>query len=207
MTDSKKRIGKITPACDRCDKKSCATGKDCFNVVDFSLSEYIGSNLTLARNASEIEARYYMKKTRLEEIILFSRKMNFQKLGIAFCIGLSEEARWLARFLREEFEVVSVCCKMGGIEKGVLKLEKIDSAEKEVMCNPIGQAFILNQEETDLNLICGLCIGHDIQFTKYSQAPVSTFIVKDRVLAHNTVASLYCRYLRKRFPSKNEKDI
>jgi uncharacterized metal-binding protein len=70
------------------------------------------------------------------------------------------------------------------------------------MCNPIGQAEILNREGTDLNLICGLCIGHDIQFTKHSRSPVSTFIVKDRVLAHNPAGSLYCRYLRKRFPGQ-----
>jgi uncharacterized metal-binding protein len=70
------------------------------------------------------------------------------------------------------------------------------------MCNPIGQATLLNKAETDLNIICGLCIGHDIQFTNYSKAPVTTFIVKDRVLAHNTAASLYNPYLRKRIGLK-----
>ena len=66
------------------------------------------------------------------------------------------------------------------------------------MCNLIGQAFLLNRENTDLNLICGLCMGHDVLFTLHSEAPVSTFIVKDRVLGHNPAASLYCRYLQKR---------
>ena len=190
---------KKVPVCDLCGNKDCVHGKDCFDSAQVNLAEYSGDNLTLARTASEIEARYYMQKTRLEEVILFSKQMNYKKLGIAFCIGLTEEAKLLAKFLRLEFEVVSVCCKMGGIEKDTLELAKIDAAGDEVMCNPIGQAHILNRAGTDLNLICGLCIGHDIQFTNYSRAPVSTFIVKDRVLAHNPAGSLYCRYLRKRF--------
>jgi len=160
--------------------------------------QYTQGNLILARSASKIEGRYYMKKTRLEETILFAREMGFKKLGIAFCIGLSEEAKILADILKKEFDVVSVCCKVCGIQKDQLGLEKIHPDEEEVMCNPIGQAVLLNQAKTDLNLICGLCIGHDIQFTKHSEAPVTTFIVKDRILAHNTVASLTCHYLRKR---------
>jgi uncharacterized metal-binding protein len=135
----------------------------------------------------------------LEEIILFAQKMDYRKLGIAFCIGLSGEAKKLAEILRDHFNVESVCCKACGIPKEELKLEKIHRDQSETICNPIGQAMLLNEEKTDLNLIVGLCIGHDILFTRYSEAPVSTFVVKDRVLAHNTVAALYCQYLRKRF--------
>ncbi|MHA1741489.1 MAG: DUF1847 domain-containing protein, partial [Candidatus Thorarchaeota archaeon] len=42
--------------------------------------------------------------------------------------------------------------------------------------------------------IVGLCIGHDMLFNKYSEAPVTTLIVKDRVLGHNPVAGLYSAY-------------
>jgi uncharacterized metal-binding protein len=192
------------PICDSCSQKKCRADKDCFGIADQILAKYTGDNLKLARAASHIEGKYYMKRTRLEEVMLFSHEMGYRKLGIAFCIGLSEEAKTLAKFFRKEFEVVSVCCKACGIQKDALELERIDPNIPETMCNPIGQAVLLNQERTDLNLICGLCIGHDIQFTRHSEAPVSTFIVKDRVLAHNTAASLYCRYLRKRI-DKNEK--
>jgi len=65
------------------------------------------------------------------------------------------------------------------------------------MCDPIGQAIILNSCETDLNIICGLCMGHDILFSKYSKAPVTTFIVKDRVLAHNPVGVFNKYYVNK----------
>lgn len=59
------------------------------------------------------------------------------------------------------------------------------------MCNPILQAKILNREKTDLNIVVGLCVGHDSLFYKYSEAPVTTAVVKDRVLGHNPVAALY----------------
>jgi uncharacterized metal-binding protein len=59
------------------------------------------------------------------------------------------------------------------------------------MCNPIGQAMMLNNAETDLNIIMGLCVGHDSLFMKYSEAPVTVLAVKDRVLAHNPLGALY----------------
>lgn len=201
---SKIKKNRIKLTCDSCKKKECREDKDCYGQSEQILQMYTENNLKLARAASKIEGRYYMEKSRLEEIMLFSHEMDFKKLGVAFCIGLSEEAKILSKFLRREFEVASVCCKVCGIQKEMLDLEKIDPDVPETMCNPIGQAVLLNQAETDMNLICGLCIGHDIQFTRYSEAPVSTFIVKDRVLAHNTAASLYCRYLRKRIDKDEE---
>ena len=32
------------------------------------------------------------------------------------------------------------------------------------ICNPILQAEILNKEKTDLNIVMGLCVGHDSLF-------------------------------------------
>jgi uncharacterized metal-binding protein len=37
----------------------------------------------------------------------------------------------------------------------------------------------------------GLCVGHDSLFSRHSEAPVTTLVVKDRVLGHNPVAALY----------------
>jgi uncharacterized metal-binding protein len=34
-------------------------------------------------------------------------------------------------------------------------------------------------------------VGHDILFSKYSDAPVTTLVVKDRVTGHNPVSVLY----------------
>ena len=59
------------------------------------------------------------------------------------------------------------------------------------MCNPILQAKLLNEKETDLNIVIGLCVGHDSMFYKYSDALCTTLVTKDRVLGHNPVAALY----------------
>lgn len=60
------------------------------------------------------------------------------------------------------------------------------------MCNPILQAELLNQQNTEFNIALGLCVGHDSLFYKYSGALVTTMVVKDRVLAHNPAGALYC---------------
>ena len=61
------------------------------------------------------------------------------------------------------------------------------------------QAKLLNREKTELNVVIGLCVGHDSLFYKYSEAPVTTLVAKDRVLAHNPVGALYQadKYYRK----------
>ncbi|GHV11626.1 hypothetical protein AGMMS49938_02650 [Fibrobacterales bacterium] len=59
------------------------------------------------------------------------------------------------------------------------------------MCNPVMQAELLNEQKTDLNIIMGLCVGHDMLFSGASKAPVTTLVVKDRVLCHNPVGALY----------------
>ena len=51
--------------------------------------------------------------------------------------------------------------------------------------------MFLNEAKTELNIILGLCVGHDSLFIKYSDALVTTFAVKDRVLAHNPLAVIY----------------
>ena len=53
------------------------------------------------------------------------------------------------------------------------------------------QAQLLNAQKTDLNVVVGLCVGHDSLFMKHSDAPVTTLITKDRVLGHNPAAALY----------------
>jgi uncharacterized metal-binding protein len=45
-------------------------------------------------------------------------------------------------------------------------------------------------------VIIGLCVGHDMLFTSNSKAPVTTLIVKDRMLGHNPIIALYSGYHR-----------
>jgi uncharacterized metal-binding protein len=151
----------------------------------------------LHRAATAIEGRHYCKEPRINEIILFAREMGFSKLGLVFCIGLVEEARAIGEILSRDFDLYSVCCKVSSIPKSDFDLERIrPEREDEVMCNPAGAADLLNEAGTDFNIICGLCVGHDAIFTMVSRAPVTTLIAKDRVLAHNPVGAIYCRYIR-----------
>jgi len=156
----------------------------------------------LAQAAARTESLGYMKWTRVEEIMEFSRLAGYRRLGIAFCIGLSDEARVLQKVFEENgFEVASVICKTGSRPKedlGLADEEKVRPGGFEAMCNPAGQALLLNAEKTDLNVLVGLCVGHDSMFIKLSEAPVTVAVVKDRVLAHNPVAVLNCGYYRKR---------
>ena len=134
-------------------------------------------------------------KPRVQEICEFAKKMGFKRLGIAFCIGLIREARALTDILLAQgFEVVSVVCKVGKTPKesiGIREEEKIRIGEFESMCSPIAQAMVLNDAETDLNVVVGLCVGHDSLFFRYSTAPVTVLVAKDRVLGHNPAAALY----------------
>jgi len=189
----------IIPQCARCESKECRDGKDCFSQTSKHRPLYYDDIAKLHQAASAIEARYYGKETRLGEIILLAKELGYQRVGLAFCIGLSEEARIIENILSKHFEVVSVCCKVCGIDKKDFGLQQISSENYEVMCNPAGQAQLLNEERTQLNVLCGLCVGHDAVFSKASEAPVTTLIAKDRILAHNPAAALYCQYIRKRF--------
>ena len=134
-------------------------------------------------------------KPRVQEICEFAEKMGYRRLGIAFCEGLFREALALTKILEAQgFEVVSVVCKVGTTPKeslGIREEEKILIGEFEAMCSPIAQAMVLNDAETDFNIVVGLCVGHDSIFFKYSDAPVTVLVAKDRVLGHNPAAALY----------------
>ena len=190
--------------CALCVHKKCREGMDCSTVKDDV--EYTGENLKSMRVSAQIESTFYMKKTRLEELILYAKGMGYEKLGIAFCVGLEKEAKVIYEILTQDFDVSSVCCKVCGLNKDGYGLDKLHGDTYEAICNPIGQSLVLNAAATDLNIILGLCIGHDILFTQHSQAPVTTLAVKDRVLAHNPLGAIYSNYyIERRFNVKDNR--
>ncbi|NLB51465.1 MAG: DUF1847 domain-containing protein [Syntrophomonadaceae bacterium] len=197
---SEQQEGKsVDKDCSQCLKQRCRKGKNCYPEINRGIMEKYNEpeNLKMSRASAAIEARHYMQQTRLEETRLFAREMGYTRMGIAACVGLVREVQTITEYMRKEFEVYMVVCKNGGHLKNSLNYEQIKPDSDEVMCNPIGQALFLNQKKTDMNIICGLCVGLDMLFTKYSDAPVTTIIVKDRVLAHNPAAVLYSGYYRK----------
>jgi len=177
------------------------------DILKRSLEHYHDDEIReFARQASIQEAECYAnrksgpytmepRKTRLEEIIEFAGKMGYRKLGIAFCGGVTYEASILSTILEKHgFEVVAVSCKVGSVPKediGILESQKIRIGEYEPMCNPIGQAELLNSADTDFNIMLGLCVGHDSLFLKYIKGFTTIMAVKDRVTGHNPMAALY----------------
>ncbi|MBO4984706.1 MAG: DUF1847 domain-containing protein [Bacteroides sp.] len=142
--------------------------------------------------AAEVEFEGYCQWTRVQEVMEFARKIGARKIGIANCIGLVNEARIFARILRANgFEPYAVICKVAGKAKSSLGIPKQCEEIGAAMCNPILQARLLNREGTDLNVVIGLCVGHDSLFYRYSEAYVTTLVTKDRVTGHNPAAVLY----------------
>ncbi|MDR3653816.1 MAG: histidine phosphatase family protein [Paludibacter sp.] len=122
-----------------------------------------------------------MGKNRVEELINYAEKSGIKRIGIANCVGMPKETAKLKARLSEKFEVYSVDCKVGKLKSA----ELLDDDSKGTSCNPAGQADYLNENETELNISFGLCMGHDIMFNQKSKAPVTTLIVKDREHKHN----------------------
>lgn len=209
-----KNPNRICESDDGSASKGCPTlsKKD---ILEDANKEYGKTDVKhFARQASIQEAACYANrqvrpyvlqpsKTRLVEICEFAEKMNYRKLGLAFCGGLAKEAAIVGDLLLNwGFEVASVVCKAGRSPKkllGLVKDETVYHDEKESICNPVFQAKLLNHEKTEFNILLGLCVGHDSLFFKYSDAPVTVLAVKDRVTGHNPLAAIYLShsYFRK----------
>lgn len=176
-------------------------------VIADSFAHYRGDDedARLARVAAIVEGLCYQpipgsesvnaRWTRVEDTIALIRLMGWSRIGIATCIGLLDESARLTEILiAQGFTPVSLCCKTGSIDKlelGIGEEHKVRPGTFEPACNPIAQACLLNDAKTDMNIIVGLCVGHDMLFAKYSSAPVTTLVVKDRVTGHNPAAVLY----------------
>jgi len=177
------------------------------DVIREAFELYLGDSedAKMAKVAAKVEGLCYQSApgsdvvnarwTRVEDTIAFAKLMGYGKIGIATCIGLLDETNRLADILKAQgFTPLSVCCKTGSIDKlelGLTEKDKVRPSTFEPACNPVAQAVMMNRAGTDMNVIVGLCVGHDILFTKFSDAPVTTLVVKDRVTGHNPVSVLY----------------
>ncbi len=198
-----------TPACAYCPDtvRACREGEGeergpgfCPSKVDpEGIAEARGYQedpftLRVAKVAAIVESEGYCKWSRVEEICEFAKRMGFRKVGIATCISFVDLSRVFSAILESHgLEVASVACKNGGIPKEEIGLkdgEKIRPGTYEPICNPIAQAELLNRSGCELNVLVGLCVGHDSLFIRHSKGLVTTLVTKDRVLAHNPVGAL-----------------
>ncbi|WP_316349028.1 DUF1847 domain-containing protein [Desulfuromonas acetoxidans] len=176
-------------------------------VIDEAFQHYVGTgdDARLAQVAARVEGMgcqanpdegYVTTRwTRVEETIAFAKLMGFHTIGIATCLGLLLETEQLVKILKAQgFDVVTVCCKAGGHDKrdlGLAESDKVRPEHFEAACHPIAQAELLNRSASEMNILVGLCVGHDMLFNKYSKVPVTTLVAKDRVTGHNPASVLY----------------
>jgi uncharacterized metal-binding protein len=197
----------FAPSCSECGVRNCYRNDSkypafCLTTrdpdgADETKALYLGENdvARILKVAGDIESEFYGRMTRLEETVTLAKRLGVRKLGIASCFALINESSILAKCVRSAgIEPMTVICKIGSIDKGDLGVPdemKLLPGHKEANCNPVLQAMTLNEWGSEFNIVMGLCVGHDSLFNMHSKAPVTTLVVKDRVLGHNPVAALY----------------
>jgi uncharacterized metal-binding protein len=170
------KFGRKSVQCALCRNKECLKGKNC-SVITSGL-KFSGDDLKAVKISSWL-ASCHVKRTKLEEITIYAKRLGYRRIGIAFCIEYEREVRLVYDILSRYFEVFSICCKVCGLDKAKLGISESEDSEFEVTCNPIGQALLLNDDFTDLNIILGLKTGYDILFVKYSDVPSITLPIQE----------------------------
>lgn len=96
--------------------------QNCTRITHEEINEYYtDEDKKMMRASSATESRNYLKMTRLEESVYFAKEMGIKKVGIAFCIGLANEAHFCAQYFKTQgFEVQSVCCKVCSVDKEMM---------------------------------------------------------------------------------------
>ncbi|NOR73779.1 MAG: DUF1847 domain-containing protein [Draconibacterium sp.] len=123
------------------------------------------------------------KIDRVNEIIEYCKEAGIKKIGIANCTTFIRETNRLETILTKKgFTVDKVHCKLGKVP-----FNSFVPDYKGISCNPAGQAKYLAEKGTELNIMIGLCLGHDMIFNSKSEAPVTTLVVKDRKEKHQTL--------------------
>jgi uncharacterized metal-binding protein len=175
--------------CVRCVARVCLQGEAC-HLADIPTGEVFDTEkLKIAEVAADISEENNRQLCRVAELVHFALGMGYRRVGVAFCVELFPEAEILCGIFSRFFEVVPVCCRIGSAAE-----DRGGTGRPVSCCNVGGQAEILNERRTDLNVMVGLCVGCDIIFTGRSLAPATTLFVKDRSLANNPVGALYSRH-------------
>jgi hypothetical protein len=121
--------------CAICVIKECPEGMDCTDIRSDVINVYKDrKNRKILRVASTIDSEFTMRMNRLQELILFCRKMGYRHLGIAFCIGLEKEVKVLYEILAKRFRISSVCCKVCGINRKAFDLPNLKEGKVSATC-------------------------------------------------------------------------
>lgn len=179
--------------CTKCTAKTCRSVASCgaeeFSKADLQAAYAEPHNIRILQAAASLvdNGRAGML-SRLEEVIEFIKTMDYQRVGLAYCYGMENDARTVREIIREQgIRVSGISCTVGGVAQDEINPQ---SCIHKVSCNPIGQATQLNDEGVDFVIIMGICLGHDILLQRTLKADFTTLVVKDRVFHHNPLMAL-----------------
>lgn len=179
--------------CTACNTKSCRTTKSCnaqkFDAEELMITYHLPNNQKIIQAAATlVDNGRAGTLSRLQEVIEFSKSMNFQRIGIAYCYGMEADAALVAQIFRESgFKIYPVSCTTGGFKQSDVN---DNSNIHKVSCNPLAQAEQINNESVDFTITMGLCLGHDIIFQKKINSYTTTLVVKDRVHNNDPIKAL-----------------
>ena len=179
--------------CIKCNTIRCRTPEafhdQRFDAEELMVTYHLPENVKIIQAAAQlVDNGRAGTLSRLQEVIEFSKSMNFQRIGIAYCYGMEIETALITTIFRESgFKVYPVSCTTGGFKQSEVNP---GSQIEKVSCNPLAQATQLNSESVDFTITVGLCLGHDILFNKHIKSYTTTLIVKDRVHDHHPIDAL-----------------
>jgi len=106
--------------CIKCNTKSCRTPEAChaqrFDAEELMVTYHLPENVKIIQAAAQlVDNGRAGTLSRLQEVIEFSKSMNFQRIGIAYCYGMEIDAALITTIFRESgFKVFPVSCTTGG---------------------------------------------------------------------------------------------
>ena len=179
--------------CVQCRSKQCRTAEAC-EVGSFE-TEHIAERYRtedaqriVQSAAALVDDGRAGTLSRLDELVEFIGRQNYKKVGLANCYGMETDAQRMKQYFRERGIVLrTVSCTVGGMPQSTVNAK---SSDPHVSCNPLGQAAQLNAERTDLVILMGICLGHDILLQRSLSCDVTTFVVKDRLHQHRPLDAL-----------------
>ncbi len=179
--------------CTECSSKVCRKNIDCLKHDldrDVIKARYLEpQNQPLVQSAAAlVDNGRAGTLGRIDELIEFSREMNYQKVGLAYCYAIEKEATRLSDyFARANINLIPISCTVTSLPQDEIN-QKSDIHN--VSCNPIAQAEQINRENVDITITMGLCLGHDILFNRTIKGDITTLVVKDRLYNHQPLKAL-----------------
>ena len=185
-----------------CECKFChvAAGKpeECPNAAEFAAEvpdgypayRQEGFTRDVCRAHSQLLGRGSSQWPRVEHLREYCLHAGVGFVGLAICSAFLEEARTVRAYLREKnIDAVIACCKIGAVRLADIGVDR-DIGYDYALCNPVGQAMLLNRNKTQMNVLMGLCLPHDMLVIEHADAPCTTLFVKENMSGHHPLGTL-----------------